>query len=68
MLFTAKTQSGSYDDASAEVISIKTGERRTVAHGGFFARYLALSTGTGPGYLVYLHLGTLLACRSTPAG
>jgi serine/threonine-protein kinase len=59
ILFTASTQRGIYDNASVDVISLKTGERKTVARGGFSARYLATSTGTG--HLIYLHESTLFA-------
>jgi Tol biopolymer transport system component len=67
ILFTASTHTGgSYDDANIDVISLKTGERKTVARGGFSARYLSTSTGTGSagtgtGHLIYLHQTTLFA-------
>jgi serine/threonine-protein kinase len=44
-----------YDNAEIDVISIRTGERKTVQKGGFFARYLQ------GGYLAYLHENTLFA-------
>jgi Tol biopolymer transport system component len=59
ILFTASTQRGNYDNANVDVISLKTGERKTVARGGFFPRYLATSIGTG--HLIYLHESTLFA-------
>ena len=60
ILFTAGTAGrGGYDDANIDVISLKTGERKTVARGGFSPRYLPTSTGTG--HLVYLHQTTLFA-------
>lgn len=41
------------------MISLKTGERKTVARRGFSARYLPTSADTG--HLVYLHQSTLFA-------
>ena len=66
VLFTAsaRTGTGSYDDASIDVVSLKTGERKTVQRGGFFPRYLATSTGIG--HLVYLHQTTLFAVPFDP--
>jgi serine/threonine protein kinase len=50
---------GSFDDANIEILSFKTGKRKTVLRGGFFGRYLATSSGTG--YLVYMHQNMLFA-------
>ena len=56
VLFTAAAQQASYDDANIDVISLKTGERKTIQRGGFSARYLADATGSnGTGHLIYLH-------------
>jgi WD40 repeat protein len=62
---------GNYDDANIDVVSLKTGERKTVQRGGFFPRYLATSSGRG--HLVYLRQSTLFAVpfdpvRLAPAG
>jgi serine/threonine-protein kinase len=57
VLFTAV--SGSYDDASLDVVLFKNGERKTVQRGGFFGRYLATSNGAG--HLVYMLQSTMLA-------
>ena len=65
VLFTSGTHGGNYDDASIDVISIKTGERKTVARGGFSPRYLA--TPAGAGYLIYQHQSTLFAVPFDPA-
>jgi hypothetical protein len=43
------------DDADIDVISLKTRERKTLYHGGFFARYLP------SGHLVFIHRNTLFA-------
>jgi hypothetical protein len=46
------------------VISLKTGERKTIERGGFFARYLA--TSAAKGHLIYLHQNTLFAAPFDP--
>ncbi|MCX6602320.1 MAG: protein kinase [Acidobacteria bacterium] len=47
VLFTAAAQTGAgYDDANIEVISLRTGERKTLQRGGFSARYLTDTTGS----------------------
>jgi Tol biopolymer transport system component len=71
ILFTASTSSGSFEDANIDVISLKTGERKTVASGGFSPRFLASSTGAG--HLIYLHQSSLFAvpfdlARLAPTG
>jgi serine/threonine-protein kinase len=53
VLFTAT--SGALFSGAVDVVSIKTGERKTVLHGGFFGRYLP------SGRLVYMNQNTLLA-------
>ena len=55
MLFRSHIAAGNYDDASIEVLSLKTGERKTLRRGGFSPRYLLT------GHLVYLHESTLFA-------
>jgi Tol biopolymer transport system component len=42
-------------NATIEVQSLRTGERKTLVRGGYFGRYLS------SGYLVYMHQGTLYA-------
>jgi Tol biopolymer transport system component len=64
VLFTASTHTGREDDGNIDVISLKTGERKTVERGGFSPRYLATSTGTG--HLIYLHQSTLFAVPFDP--
>jgi Tol biopolymer transport system component len=69
VLFTASTHTGREDDGNIEVISLKTGERKTVQRGGFSPRYLATSSGAGPagaGHLIYLHQSTLFAVPFDP--
>jgi Tol biopolymer transport system component len=59
VLFTANTVLGTWDEASIEVLSLKTGQWKVVQRGGYFGRYLATSNGAG--HLVYVHQGTLFA-------
>ena len=71
ILFTAGAHGGNYDDANIDVISLKTGERKTVERGGFYARYLV--TSNPQGHLIYLNGRTLFAVpfdlsHLTPAG
>jgi serine/threonine-protein kinase len=69
VLFTAAAQTNAgYDDANIEVISLRTGERKTLHRGGFFARYLADATGSSStGHLVYLHQSTAFAVPFHPS-
>jgi len=70
VLFTGHTLAAAFDNASIEVLSLKTGQRKTVQRGGYFGRYVP------SGHLVYIHQGTLFAVgfdldrlevRGTPA-
>ena len=56
VLFTAGTN-GDLEIAGIDVVSLRTGQRRNVLRGGYHGRYLA------PGYLVYIHQGTLFGVR-----
>jgi serine/threonine-protein kinase len=59
VLFTSGTAGvavGSiFEDADIVVYSMASGQRKTLQHGGFYARYLP------SGHVVYLHAGTLFA-------
>ena len=70
VLFTSAPQIGAgYDDATIEMVSLKTGERRTVQRGGFYPRYLADGSDPGgSGHLIYLHQATLFAVPFHPGG
>jgi serine/threonine-protein kinase len=59
VLFTGHTVAAAFDNASIEVLSLKTGQWKVVQRGGYFGRYLATSNGAG--HLVYVHQGTLFA-------
>ena len=65
ILFTASTSAGTYDGADMDVISLNTGERKTVARGGFSGSYLPTSTKTG--HRIYLHQSTLFAVAFDPS-
>jgi serine/threonine-protein kinase len=71
VLFTAialsNLSSTSYDGAAIVVMSLRTGERKTLHRGGFFGRYLAGATGSNAtGHLVYLHQSTAFAVPFHP--
>ena len=55
VLFTANKSLSNYENASIEVFTLKTGERRTVQTGGYFGRYLP------SGHLLFVHEGVLFA-------
>jgi len=55
VLFTTGHAAQTFDDADIEVVSLKTGERTILHHGGFFARYLP------SGHLVWIHQNALYA-------
>ena len=56
VLFTSNSQSvGNFDNASIEVVSLKTGARTVVYNGGAFGRYVP------SGHLVYVNKGTIFA-------
>jgi serine/threonine-protein kinase len=51
-LFTASSDNNVWEDASIEVQTIKTRERKTLMKGGYFGRYVAGQDGKG--YLLYI--------------
>jgi len=55
VLFTTQHNAQTFDDADIDVVSLQTGERKTLHHGGFFARYLP------SGHLVWIHQNALYA-------
>src|SRR6202043_3105672 len=55
VLFTGHTVAAVFDNASIEVLSLKTGQWKVVQRGGYSGRYLP------SGHLVYVHQGTLFA-------
>jgi hypothetical protein len=65
VLFSAAPTSGSFEEANVDVFSSKTGQRKTLVRGGYFARYVP-SASTG-GHLVYIRAGTLYGVPFDPA-
>lgn len=57
VLFTASSEAGHYENGSLDVVSLDTGERKTLHRGGYYGRYLP------SGHLIYMHLATLFAAR-----
>jgi serine/threonine-protein kinase len=57
VLFTSSTVNGVYDDGFLAVLSLKTGQWKTVQKGGYFGRYVP--AGGTSGYLIYVHQTTL---------
>jgi DNA-binding winged helix-turn-helix (wHTH) protein/Tol biopolymer transport system component len=55
VLFTASVTTVGLDDATIEVMQLKTGKRKRLLQGGYFGRYLP------SGHLVYVHQGSLFA-------
>jgi serine/threonine-protein kinase len=55
VLFTRLTGDIDYDYGNIEVVSLKTGTRKTLLKGGFLGRYLP------SGHLVYVHQNTIFA-------
>jgi serine/threonine-protein kinase len=67
VVFSASASQVGWEEAHIEVLSLKTGQRKTVVRGGFYGRYLP------SGQLVYLRGGTLYGMvfdidRLEPAG
>jgi protein kinase-like protein/WD40 repeat protein len=55
VLFTASSGTAEFNEANLGVLSLKTGQRKTLQRGGYFGRYLP------SGHLVYMQRGTLFA-------
>jgi predicted Ser/Thr protein kinase len=55
VLITAGAGTGGYEEATIEVVSLKTGKAKTLLRGGYFGRYLP------SGHLIYVHQGNLFA-------
>jgi serine/threonine-protein kinase len=60
VLFTS-SGTAALDDANIEAVSLKTGQVKTVQHGGYYGRYLP------SGHLVYVHQGVLFGVKFDPA-
>ena len=55
VLFTALPATSSFEEATIEAQSLRTGERKTLVRGGTYGRYVP------SGHLLYVHQGTLYA-------
>jgi serine/threonine-protein kinase len=65
VIFTANAPSlNSYEDATIDVFSIETGERKTLWRGGYFGRYVP--TEPARGHLVYIRGGVLFGVPFDP--
>ncbi len=65
VIFTANTPTiNSYEDATIDVQSLETGERKTLWRGGYFGRYVP--TRGARGHLVYVRRGVLFAVPFDP--
>jgi hypothetical protein len=64
VLFTAASSYSGFDDATIQVVPVKTHKPLTLVTGGFAGRYVP-SNGTR-GHLIYVHQGTLFAIPFDP--
>jgi len=64
VLFTSNTRSFGFDDATIQVLSLKTGQTRTLVRGGYRGRYLPVNESRG--VLVYVHQGMLFGVPFDP--
>lgn len=55
VVFTVHTQTNGFDSASIDVVTVATGERKTLVAGGTFGRFVP------SGHVVYANKGTLFA-------
>ena len=53
VLFTSSGQWSSFEDADIVAYTISSGQRKTLLHGGYYARYVR------SGHILYMHEGTL---------
>jgi serine/threonine-protein kinase len=58
VLFTASSTNVNFNNATIEVLSLKTMKRKTLQRGGFFGRYVAVS---GSSYLLFVRNNMLFA-------
>ena len=59
VLFTSSSNVSNYENATIEVVTLKTGERRTLLSGGYFGRFAP--TSASGAHLLYIHEGVLFA-------
>jgi serine/threonine-protein kinase len=67
VIFTANAPTlNSYEDATIDVVSIDTSERKTLWRGGYFGRYVP--TRGARGHLVFIRGGAMFAVPFDPVG
>jgi serine/threonine-protein kinase len=67
IIFTgSNTAARAFEDASIEVLSLKTKEIKKLINGGYYGRYLATGLDNGLGHLLYVHDGSLFAVPFDP--
>jgi serine/threonine protein kinase len=59
VLFTANNKDVDLSEATVDVVSLKTGQRKSLLRGGYYGRYLPQSRTSG--YLLYVRSGTMLS-------
>ena len=59
VLFTVSGNVSNYENATVEIVTLKTGERRTLQSGAYFGRFAPSSVSGG--HLLYIHEGVLFA-------
>ncbi|HET9402301.1 MAG TPA: protein kinase, partial [Candidatus Acidoferrales bacterium] len=60
VIFTSNMSGRNFQDADVAAVSLKTGQRKIVQHGGMFAHFLPAAAGRGA-YLLYVHENTIFA-------
>ena len=64
VIFTSHTSFLWYENAAVKALNRRTGQIKTLVHGGYYGRYLPVSDRSG--YLVYVHQGVLFGVAFDP--
>src|SRR5262249_20110150 len=64
VVFTSHKIVAGFDDATLEVVAIKSGDRKILVKGGYFGRYLP--AGAQSGYLLFAREGVVFAVKFDP--
>jgi serine/threonine-protein kinase len=64
VLFTASTATISLNEASIDVLSLRTGKKKILVSSGYFGRYVPANESNG--YLIYIHDGSLFGVHFDP--
>jgi serine/threonine-protein kinase len=62
VLFTSGGHAANFEDADIVAYTVSSGQRKTVLHGGYYARYVR------SGHLLYMHEATLFLVPFDPGG